>query len=122
MAHLIAGGAPAGIKMPTPDLGCRTNSTNINTTTMQGNNRTTPRGMEMLELPFNRRGRRKNANLEVALALVLTPFIDGRLGVEGMRFMTLCTNSIDTVAFAVLWGLVRNRGEEGPPQVGNRIR
>jgi hypothetical protein len=103
-AYLIAGGAPAGIKMPTPDLGCLTNSTKINTTTMQGNNRTTPRGIEMLELPFNRSGRRKNANLEVTFVFVLTSSIEGRSGDAGMRFSTLCTNPIDTVACVVCWG------------------
>jgi len=94
LAYLIAGGAPAGIRMPTPDLGCRTNSTRINTTTIQGNRSTTPKGMEMLELPFNRSGRRKKANLDVTFAFDLTSSIEGRLGDEGMRFRTLCTNPI----------------------------
>jgi hypothetical protein len=70
---------------------------------MQGNNRTTPRGIEMLELPFNRSGRRKKANLEVALVFALTSSIEGRFGDEGMRFRTLCTNPIDTVAFLECW-------------------
>jgi hypothetical protein len=63
IAHLIAGGAPAGIKIPTPDFGCLTNNTNINTTTIHGNNSTTPNGIDMLELPFNLSGFLKNANL-----------------------------------------------------------
>jgi hypothetical protein len=75
--------------MPTPDLGCLTNSTNMHTTTMQGNKRTTPRGIEMLELPRNRSGRRKNANLEVAFALVFSSSINGMFGDEGKRFQTL---------------------------------
>ena len=87
--------------MPTPDLGCLTNSTNINTTTMHGNRRTTPRGIEMLELPRNRSGRRKNASLEVALVFVLSSSIKGRFGDEGKRFRTLCTNPIDAVVFVV---------------------
>lgn len=87
--------------MPTPDLGCLTNSTNINNTTMHGNKSTTPRGIEMLELPRNRNGRRKNANLEVAFVFVFTSSNEGRFGDEGRRFQTLCTNPIDAVVFAV---------------------
>jgi len=89
--------------MPTPDLGCRTNSTNINTTTIQGNNRTTPRGIEMLELPFSLSGRRKNASLEPTFDFVLTSSREGRFGDEGIRFRTLCTNPIDAVAFVNGW-------------------
>lgn len=92
------GGAPAGIRMPTPDLGCRTNSTKINTRTIQGNSRTTPRGIEILELPLNRSGRRKKANLDEALVFVLTSSKDGILGVEGRRFSALCMNPIDTIS------------------------
>ena len=101
----MAGGAPAGIKIPTPDLGCRTKSTNINTTTMHGNRRTTPRGIEMLELPFNLNGRRKNANLEPVFGLVLT---SSRGGVgwdeDGILLRTLCTKPIGAEVFAVFWG------------------
>ncbi len=86
--------------MPTPDLGCRTKSTKINTTTMQGNNSTTPRGIEMLELPFNLSGRRKNANLECTFVFVFTSSIEGRLRADGIRFITLCANPIDVMA---LW-------------------
>jgi hypothetical protein len=71
---------------------------------MQGNSRTTPRGIEMLELPFNLSGRRKNANLEVTFVFALTSSIEGRLRDDGMRFITLCTNPIDAVAFADRWG------------------
>jgi hypothetical protein len=87
--------------MPTPDLGCRTNSTKINTTTMQGNNRTTPRGIEMLELPLNRNGRRKNANLDVTFVFSLTSSMKGRLGDEGMCFRTLWMNPMDAAVFVV---------------------
>ena len=101
----MAGGAPAGIKIPTPDLGCRTKSTNINTTTMHGNRRTTPRGIEMLELPFNLNGRRKNASLELVFGLVLT---SSRGGVgcdeDGILLRTLCTKPIGPDVFAVCWG------------------
>jgi hypothetical protein len=89
--------------MPTPDLGCRTNSTKISTTTMQGNNRTTPRGIEMLELPFNLSGRRKNANLEWTFVFVLTSSMEGRLREDGIRFITLCTNPIAAVAMWIVW-------------------
>jgi len=90
LAYLMAGGDPAGINIPTPDLGCRTNNTKIKTTTMQGNNNTTPRGIEMLEFPFSLSGRRKKASRELVFALVFTSSMDGRFGdVEGMRFSTL---------------------------------
>jgi hypothetical protein len=89
--------------MPTPDLGCRTNSTKINTTTMQGNSSTTPRGIEMLELPFNLRGRLKNASLEVTFVFVFASSIEGRFGDEGSRFRTLCKKPIDAVVFVYRW-------------------
>jgi hypothetical protein len=106
--------------MPTPDLGCRTNSTKINTTTMQGNNRTTPRGIEMLELPFNLSGRRKNANLEETFVFSLTSSIDGRLRADGIRFITLCTNPIAAAALRI----VREKfvkGLELAPVIVNQI-
>ena len=58
----------------------------------------------MLELPFNLSGRRKNANLEVTFVFALTSSIEGRLRDDGMRFITLCTNPIDAVAFVDRWG------------------
>lgn len=99
----MAGGAPAGIRMPTPDLGCLTNSTKINTTTMQGNKRTTPSGIEMLELPRNLRGRRKNASLDVIFPFALTSSIKGRFGDEG-SFRTLCMKPIEAVVCVEGWG------------------
>lgn len=53
--------------------------------------------MEMLELPFNLSGRRKNANLDVTFVLVLTSSMVGRLCDEGNRFRARCTRSIDAV-------------------------
>lgn len=81
---------------------------------MQGNNRTTPSGIDILELPLNLSGRRKNAHLEVVLALVLTSSIEGRLGDVGIRLMTLCTNSIDEAACVVRWATSRDRGNRFP--------
>jgi hypothetical protein len=97
-SHLIAGGAPAGIKIPTPDFGCLTNNTNINTTTIHGNKSTTPNGIDMLELPFNLRGFLKNANLlEVAgfrAGLEVFSSTEGSSSGVGTRFHTLCTKLI----------------------------
>jgi hypothetical protein len=97
--------------MPTPDLGCRTNSTKINTTTIQGNNNTTPSGMEMLELPFNLSGRLKKASLELTLDLVFCPSTIGRFGDVGRRFSTLCTKpmaaqylSLSLIVLFAFWG------------------
>lgn len=119
-AYLMAGGAPAGIKIPTPDLGCRTNSTNINTTTMHGKRRTTPRGIEMLELPFNLNGRLKNANLELVFGFVLTSSSIGTGADEvGILLRTLCTKPIDVDVLAVRWENVRYRG--CLPQVVNGL-
>lgn len=58
----------------------------------------------MLELPFNRSGRRKKANLDVTFVFDLTSSIEGRFGDEGIRFRTLWTKPIGTMAFVVLWG------------------
>jgi hypothetical protein len=77
---------------------------------MQGNKSTTPRGIEMLELPFSLSGRLKNANLELVFVLVFTSSIDGRFGDEGMRFRTLCTKPIGAVAFADRWEITVERG------------
>lgn len=100
--NLIAGGAPAGIKMPTPELGCRAKSTNINTTTMQGKSKTTPSGMDMLELPFNLSGLLKKASREVFLGFDLLSSIWGSSGAVGIRFHTLCTKPIVMSMFARL--------------------
>jgi hypothetical protein len=118
----MAGGAPAGIKMPTPDLGWRTKSTRINTTTIHGKRSTTPSGIEMLELPFKRSGRRKKANLEEAFDFVLTSSTDGRLGAEGKRFRTLCTKPIGTVVGVdFLGGRDSDIGVSGRSWIGNPV-
>lgn len=63
--YRIAGGAPAGISILPGELGCLTNRTSMRITTMHGNRTTTPRGTDILELPFNLRGLRKKARREV---------------------------------------------------------
>ena len=63
ISHLIEGGAPAGtINRPGPE-GCRTKIMRIRIITSKGNNKTTPNGIDIFELPFNRILRRKKANL-----------------------------------------------------------
>jgi hypothetical protein len=52
----------------------------------------------MLELPLKRKGRRKNANLDVNDVNLLfgrDSSFKGRVGVEGRRFSALRTRSID---------------------------
>lgn len=48
----------------------------------------------MFELPFNRKGRLKNANLDEFLLLVRNSFIVGRLVAEGKRLMARRTTSM----------------------------
>ena len=60
-AYLMAGGAPAGINILPAELGCLTKRTRMRMTTMRGKRMTTPRGIEMAELPLRRRGLRKKA-------------------------------------------------------------
>lgn len=111
--YLMAGGAPVGIKMPTPDLGWRTNMISIKTTTRQGNRSTTPKGMEKVELPFKRIGLLKNAHLGDAFVFFFTSSSEGRGGDAGMRFKTRCTKPIEAVEFA----LSMEDYFIGPPQI-----
>lgn len=85
--------------MPTPDLECRITSTKINMRTIHGNKRTTPSGIEILELPLSRSGRLKKASLDEIFGFSLAFSTDGRsaLAAEGMRFHTLCTKAIGNV-------------------------
>jgi hypothetical protein len=74
----MAGGAPAGINILPGELGCLTNRTSMRITTMQGKRTTTPRGTDMLELPFNLRGLRKKARRDAipfAFALVFSSLV-----------------------------------------------
>ncbi len=83
--------------------------------------RTTPRGTEILELPLNRRGRLKNANLDESLLLVFISSNVGTLGVEGRNFLTLCTRSM-------AWNLRtrplrgRHKNDHCPSDAENPIR
>jgi hypothetical protein len=90
--------------MLTPDLGCRTNSTKIRTTTIQGNSKTTPSGIEILELPLNRKGLRKKAHLDETFVFPLESSSVGSFGAVGNRFITLWTKPIGVIASAAGWG------------------
>src|SRR5947199_910185 len=58
----------------------------ISNTTMHGNSRTNPNGIEIEELPFNRMRRRKNDNPGSAWAFsFLISSKDGGFGDEGIR-------------------------------------
>jgi hypothetical protein len=73
------------------DEGCFTNSTRMKMTTMQGNNNTTPRGMDILEFPRSRNGRRKKAKPGAAL---IFSFMGSWAVMDGTRLMALRTTSI----------------------------
>lgn len=91
---MVGGPPPPDINKPLPgDDGCRTKRTRMQITTMKGNNSTTPRGTETAELPFNRRGRLKNAHLDV-LFLLPASFIVGRSVANGNCFIARRTTSI----------------------------
>lgn len=71
-------------------------SIRINIITMSGNKSTAPSGIDILEFPFKRIRLLKKANLGDNLSLCRLIFSsDGRLGDEGIRFTSLCTNPID---------------------------
>ena len=62
-SYRMEGGAPAGtMNLPGPD-GCRTNIMRISIMTSKGNSSTTPRGIDILEFPFNRILRWKKSSL-----------------------------------------------------------
>jgi hypothetical protein len=62
MAHLIDGGAPAGMFMMPCESGDRTKSIMIIIITRHGNRSTRPSGIETDELPLSRIRRRKKDN------------------------------------------------------------
>ena len=76
------------MNIPGPE-GCRTNMMSISITTIKGNSNTTPSGMEIFELPFNRIRRRKKANLGESFcccfASISAPGILSRLLADGSR-------------------------------------
>lgn len=83
----MEGGVPAGIKMPPGEAGCRTKRSRMRTITRQGNSKTSPRGIEIDELPFRRILRRKKANLGWRRPFSLGASSNGRLGALGSRFV-----------------------------------
>jgi hypothetical protein len=58
----IAGGAPDGIKRLAGESGCRMNRMTMRSTTVMGNSNTTPKGIDIDELPFTRTRRLRKAN------------------------------------------------------------
>ena len=75
----------------------------------------------MLEFPLNRKGRLKNANLDVTFDFALPSSLEGRLGDEGNRFKTLCTKPIDAMLYV---GRSRARfywGELAPSRLGETL-
>lgn len=94
--YLIDGGAPAGIRMPPVDDGCRTTSTSMSIITMHGKRSTAPRGMDIFELPFSRIRRRKKANLGDRRSVSPDKSLsEGRFGDDGIRFKIFWTSPID---------------------------
>jgi hypothetical protein len=86
------GGAPEGIKMRPGDDGCLTKRKSIKVTTMHGNSRTKPSGIEMDELPLMRIRRRKKDNRGRPRPFSpLKSSRDGIFGVEGILFISPCT-------------------------------
>lgn len=68
----------------------------INIITMSGNKITTPRGIDIFEFPFNLIRLLKKANLGDSRSFCRAIFSsDGRLGEEGIRFTSFCTNPMD---------------------------
>ena len=72
----------------------------ISNTTMHGNSRTNPRGIEIEELPFNCIRRRKNDNPgDVWVFSLLKPSRDGTSGEEGIRLTRPCMKPITSNCF-----------------------
>lgn len=65
----------------------------MSSTTMHGNSKTNPKGIEIEELPFNLIRRRKNDNRgrNLVFSLFRSSAV-GRLGAEGIRFVRPCMN------------------------------
>jgi hypothetical protein len=77
-------------------------------TTIQGKRSTTPSGTEMVELPFNRKGLRKNSSLDASVCFL---FAVGKVSCfsndigsgEGMRFIARRTTSMIAVYMLSVW-------------------
>ena len=95
------GGAPAGMRSLAGPEGCRTSRTRMRMMTRHGKSRTTPSGMEILELPRSRIRRRKKANRGVRYSRCWERLLTAgsfsrevKLRGEGSRFASFCTNPI----------------------------
>ena len=93
--YLMAGGAPAGIKICPGDEGCRTMITSINIITIRGNNSTSPNGIEIFEFPFKRirllKKPRCGAPRSFLGAHSSREAREGRLGDDGILFARFWT-------------------------------
>lgn len=99
MSYRILGGVfPDDTILPTGDDGCRTNNIRTMMTTIHGNSSTTPRGTDIVEFPFSRRGLLKKANCAANLPLPFSDSIGTVVGSgawnDGIRFMVLRTASM----------------------------
>lgn len=73
--------------------------TSIKIITISGNKSTTPKGIDIFELPFKRMRLLKKANLgRIRSFRRLTSSKDGGLGEEGIRFTNFCMSPIDAAA------------------------
>ena len=72
-------------------------------TTMQGNNNTNPKGIEIEELPFNRIRRRKKDSCGSTLPFsLLRSSSEGTFGDDGIRFARPCKNPITLKDFSLI--------------------
>ena len=102
-SYLIEGGDPGGSNVPPVFPGCLATSTIITIITIHGNRSTVPSGTEIFELPRKRILRRKNESRGLIFSLWREISLredkfskDGRVGVEGIRFMIFWTRPIGT--------------------------
>lgn len=90
-------------------------------TTMQGNNRTKPSGIEIDELPLMRIRRRKKDNCGRPRPFsLLKSSREGMLGVEGIRFTSPCTKPMAETLNADLHARLR-RALKGQVKLTGRI-
>jgi hypothetical protein len=92
----------------------------ISNTTMHGNSRTNPNGIEIDELPFNRIRRRKNDNPGSAWAFsLLKSSRDGKFGDEGIRLARPCMKPMTSKGVLPIRKLYRPRPAAMQLQVVN---